>query len=369
MRPLVLPWRGPDMPHAILDINRGCNIRCRACYNGRPAVMRSLEAVERDLDAMQVSRRLHTVTIGGGEPTLHPQLTDIVAAIRRRGLRVALMTNGLLLDEARLANLRDAGLDLVLLHIDAGQTRPDLPSNSALAVQQLRLAKARMVAGQQLAAGLIVTAYRTDPEDVLAAVRLVLSCPDLRFLVMTGHVDFESFGDVHGTLEAGFRGRPGAAESQMKAEHFRELIRRHFRAIPFARLLSQGPLSYDAWLSYRAVASRDAAVFLSSSLLERVALRALRIGLGRHVFFHVETPRAARLQVVWNALLGGSVRSLRLLGRGPLAMKYIVCQQGPTPDADGRLSVCRDCPDAVWRDDRWWPVCLADRTAPAPLFR
>jgi hypothetical protein len=361
MKPLILPWRGRDMPHAVLDINRGCNIRCRACYNQRPSGQRTLAEVEQDLSAMVQARRLHTITIGGGEPTLHPQLPAVVAAVRRHGLRVALMTNGLRLDGPLLAALKEAGLDLVLLHVDGGQTRPDLPDVSAEAVQRLRLDKARLVDRHGLTAGLIVTAYRDQPEDLINSVQLVLAHPELRYLVLTGHADFEGYGEISGSPAEGLRARFVGGSNQMKMEHFAALFERNFQARPFARLPSKGLAAYNAWLSYRAVSGQGTSTFLTSSLLERLAVRVLRCLGGRHVFLHVETPRAALVQVGLNAVLGGRMGGLRHLLNGPLAMKYIVCQQGPTPDAQGRLSICGDCPDAVFRDQAWWPVCLADR--------
>lgn len=367
MKALELPWAGDDVPHAVLDINRGCTIRCRACYNMRPRADRLLADLEATLDEMARLRRLHTVTIGGGEPTLHPQLPEIVAAVRRRGLRAALMTNGMALNGRSLDALHAAGLDLVLLHIDAGQMRPDLPRVTPEAVQALREEKARLVVQHGIAAGLIVTVYKDQPGDFLAAVELLLTSDDLRFAVFTGYADFEKLSHLQGTLSAGFSCERSSNTQQMTSADFRRLMADHFGAAPFSRLPSRGPLNYDAWLGYRAVKRGERTTFMTSSLLERVAVRLLRIRLGRHVFFHAETERQARLQSVLNAALGGRVGSilpLLLLGRGAWTMKHIVCQQGPTPDAGGGLSVCRDCPDAVLRDERWIPVCISDRLVP-----
>jgi len=367
MKAMELPWAGGDVPHAVLDINRGCTIRCRACYNRSPRAVRTLADLEQDLNEMVRLRRLHTVTIGGGEPTLHPQLPGIVAAVKRRGLRAALMTNALALDDGYMDVLRAAGLDLVLLHIDAGQTRPDLPRSTPEAVRKLRAEKASLVVRHGLAAGLIVTVYRDQPADFLAAVDLVLASDALRFAVFTGHAEFENLTGLQGALETGFSCAGPFSSQQMTAADFRGLMANRYGAIPFSRLPSCGPVDYDAWIGYRAVTRQGMATFLTSSLLERVALRLLRARLGCHVFFHVEASREARLQAVLNAVLGGRAgRILPLLmrGRGAWAMKHLVCQQGPTPDGCGGLSVCRDCPDAVLRDGQWVPVCLSDRLPP-----
>ena len=34
-----LPWYGKTVPHGVLDILRGCNCRCAACYNADRAVV------------------------------------------------------------------------------------------------------------------------------------------------------------------------------------------------------------------------------------------------------------------------------------------------------------------------------------------
>jgi radical SAM protein with 4Fe4S-binding SPASM domain len=46
-----------------------------------------------------------------GEPLLHPQIAEMIAHIKRRGLQVRLVTNGTLLDEARGETLLCAGMD------------------------------------------------------------------------------------------------------------------------------------------------------------------------------------------------------------------------------------------------------------------
>ncbi len=377
MKPLTLPWSGRDVPHAILDINRGCDIRCRACYNARPPENKSRAQIESDLDCLQKLRRLHTITIAGGEPLLHPDLDEIVRSVRSRGLRAALATNGRGLDAARAASLADAGLDLALLHIDPGQIRTDLtdPSNRA-AVRDLRIEKLALLAGQGIAGGLLSTVYAHDLEDVGESIQLLIDLPSARYLVFTGHADFPRLGAVTGNMETGLKaavtGGNGTSR-QMTNVVCARFMKERYRARPFATLPSSGTSRYDAWLSYQAVVAYDASqpadsAFLTSSLVERAGLRVMRAKLGRHSFFHDESPRAQRIQLALNAITGGrfprDVRMLRhaVAGR-ELVSKHIVFQQGATPDATGSLSTCGDCPDAVVIDGRLLPVCLADRVA------
>lgn len=75
----------------------GCNMRCPFCHNGALAEGRGdLNISVDELLAFLDSRagRLGGVCISGGEPTLHPDLPDLIREIKKRGFRVKLDTNG-----------------------------------------------------------------------------------------------------------------------------------------------------------------------------------------------------------------------------------------------------------------------------------
>ena len=85
---------------AILEVNEHCNLACPTCFaSSSPALAgtRSLEEVERMLDLLVESEgEPDLLQISGGEPTLHPQILDILRAARRRPIRhVMLNTNGI----------------------------------------------------------------------------------------------------------------------------------------------------------------------------------------------------------------------------------------------------------------------------------
>lgn len=89
---------------ALLEINEHCNLTCPTCFAGSsPALSgrRSLAEIEAMLDLLVDSEgQPDLLQISGGEPTLHPQILDIIRAARRRPIRhVMLNTNGI-----RIAN-------------------------------------------------------------------------------------------------------------------------------------------------------------------------------------------------------------------------------------------------------------------------
>ena len=75
----------------------GCNMRCGFCHNGDLLSPSAEAAISTDeLLAFLDSRRgrLQGVCVSGGEPTLHPDLPELIAEIKKRGFEVKLDTNG-----------------------------------------------------------------------------------------------------------------------------------------------------------------------------------------------------------------------------------------------------------------------------------
>jgi len=110
----------PDhMQHSclsLIEITDHCNLRCPTCYAGsgpERLTHRPFEDVLRMLDAVVASEgEADVVQISGGEPTLHPQFFEILAAARARPIRHLMVnTNGLRIaqDDAFARRLAEQG--------------------------------------------------------------------------------------------------------------------------------------------------------------------------------------------------------------------------------------------------------------------
>jgi radical SAM protein with 4Fe4S-binding SPASM domain len=93
--PLVAPW--PEL--ADISISNRCGAGCGYCYrDSRPSGdLMGLDAYMTVLDQLTHPElgSVFQVALGGGEPTEHPQLADILRATRRRGIVPNYTTNGL----------------------------------------------------------------------------------------------------------------------------------------------------------------------------------------------------------------------------------------------------------------------------------
>lgn len=99
--------------------------------------------------------------LSGGEPLLRRDLAALVGAARRAGLYTNLISSGVGLSEARVAELREAGLDSIQLSYQADDA--ELADRIAGArVHEKKLEAARRVTGAGLALSLNVVLHRAN---------------------------------------------------------------------------------------------------------------------------------------------------------------------------------------------------------------
>jgi MoaA/NifB/PqqE/SkfB family radical SAM enzyme len=112
----LLQTEHPLLVH-IIPIRR-CNIDCGYCNEydkvSPPVPPATMTARIDKLAELGTS----VVAFSGGEPLLHPQLDDLIRAIRGHRMMAGLITNGFLLSEDRIKALNAAGLDYMQISID-----------------------------------------------------------------------------------------------------------------------------------------------------------------------------------------------------------------------------------------------------------
>jgi radical SAM protein with 4Fe4S-binding SPASM domain len=107
-----------------------CQNRCTFCYASAPdrgpqVPEMTIEQVKQVLDVIVDDARVPTVSFTGGEPTLRPDLPELIAYAKSRRLRTNLITNGLRCGaNGYVERLAAAGLDSAQVSLEAAD--PDI---------------------------------------------------------------------------------------------------------------------------------------------------------------------------------------------------------------------------------------------------
>ncbi len=150
---------------------RRCNLRCLHCYSSSGPEVRGGLAVGLLCTALAdaVAEGYTAMAVSGGEPLLYRPLPELLGTARRLGMITALTTNGMLLDERRLASLAGA-LDLLVISLDGKPASHDRMRNDprAFATMAGRLPGLRQ-AGLPFGFLFTLTQYNLHELDWVAA--------------------------------------------------------------------------------------------------------------------------------------------------------------------------------------------------------
>lgn len=102
-----------------IGITDKCNLSCEMCprsvfVSGKDEMQ--IESFKTVLEKIPMAK-IATLT-GWGEPLLHSKIFEMIKLCKSRDLKVKLTTNGILLNENRLKNLLESGIDSISFSID-----------------------------------------------------------------------------------------------------------------------------------------------------------------------------------------------------------------------------------------------------------
>src|SRR5471030_814100 len=161
----------PYMAH-IIPMRR-CNLACTYCNE--------FDDVSDPVPIDEMRRRIShlgrlgtsVITISGGEPLLHPELDEVIKAIRKTGAIAGMITNGYLLMPERIERLNKAGLDHMQISID--NVMPDDVSKKSLKVLDAKLRMLAEHADFHVNINSVVGGGISNPEDALTISRRALA--------------------------------------------------------------------------------------------------------------------------------------------------------------------------------------------------
>jgi pyrroloquinoline quinone biosynthesis protein E len=166
-------------PLAILaELTHRCPLRCAYCSNPL-ALARGSEELETATWARVFREAAEMgclqVHLSGGEPTARRDIVELVRAASAAGLYTNLITAGVLLDEARIGALREAGLDHVQLSVQgADAATADRIAGYPGHARKLEIGRLVRAAGLPLTLNAVVHRQNLDQLPDLIALALAL---------------------------------------------------------------------------------------------------------------------------------------------------------------------------------------------------
>jgi hypothetical protein len=347
-----------EMPHATIETNRTCNVRCSRCYNLEHESIKSISEIRHEIEQVSGMRNLQTITILGGEPTLHPNLAEVVSYIKKKGLLCQILTNVLIFlgegGDQYLDLLIKSGVDRITLHVDLGQrhVRGD--------IEKTRRSLFSMMERSRIHFSLSIT---IQGEECGAIPAIVRSAAKYRY-----------FDGVLAVL----------GRDPLDVEHGGPRLENEYASI--AGGLSIEPTSYIPsnlsnqdvrWLIYYYyINARTGKAVAMPVVVDRWYRVLYRLASSRHLFILTLYPAWTTLAFFASVLADIVTGNFRRTGNflrcardselmRLIRLHYIAIQVPPELDEPSNmLIVCHHCPDATIRNGTLMPVCLADFISP-----
>jgi hypothetical protein len=367
------PWSSHDNPLGWVEVTDVCNFRCTGCYRRSLNGHKTLEAILEEVRLLKRMRNVDSISLAGGEPTLHPQIREIIAGIRREGLKSFMLSNGHGVTADLLRDLAGGGLTGIGFHVDSMQNRPGWAGCSERDLNALRqgfVDLARKVRGLP-PVGFGMTVYPRTLRQVPDVVRWAIgargrvggvSFITYRAAVMEGF-DYLAGGSVVDPSGALGYVAESPEEVGVKSTDVCAVISEAFPGFAASAFLG-GTQTHDArkWLDgYLLCAGEEVLGSMGGKTMELmqvvhhllfgtyVVYTRGRMSAGALLLLSLADPRVRRA-------LG---RFLRNPFRRPFGLS-VGMVQAPDLLPDGRVDMCESCPDMTFFEGRLVNSCRLD---------
>lgn len=168
----------PGAPFQVVwNVTKACNLKCAHCYESAGSggtelgTREAIKAIDTLADAGVV-----ILAFSGGEPTLRPDITELIRRAHTRGMYVAMATNGITLaNRERVRELKSAGLSFVQISLDGldPETHDSfrgVPGSWELAVKAIK-----NCAAEGLFVEVAATATKRNLDEILELARFAKS--------------------------------------------------------------------------------------------------------------------------------------------------------------------------------------------------
>ncbi len=116
----------PGAPFLVVwDVTYKCNLKCKHCYAtaGKP-LPNELTTEEAKLAIDKLNRAgVPIIAFSGGEPLIRPDILELSEYATKKGIYVAMATNGTLITEEMAKKMKNAGMQFVQISLDGADAK------------------------------------------------------------------------------------------------------------------------------------------------------------------------------------------------------------------------------------------------------
>jgi radical SAM protein with 4Fe4S-binding SPASM domain len=104
----------------VWDVTNACNLQCKHCYSNSGKKHTDELTTNQAKKAIDIFDRagVTVLAFSGGEPLVRPDIFHLTQYAHKKGLHVALATNGTLITPATAQKMKDAGIQFVQISLD-----------------------------------------------------------------------------------------------------------------------------------------------------------------------------------------------------------------------------------------------------------
>jgi len=383
---IVGHFKGKDTPHILIEVNQKCNLSCKACYKNRGTYTKPLALIKEEVDFAFTQRNLEAVTLAGGEPTLHPELHEVIRYIKAKGVKVNVLSNGLTLTDELLRQYNNAGLDFIHVHVDSHQKRPDaVHARTEKELDPIRDEILKRIKRNGIMPALSLTLYKSTLSQLRDVVDYVLATEYAPCVLVTLYSDTrglsEKFSKRVKSSKNIIKTSKSHGEEEVLGADIEAYMKQHYGLDCLLHYSSNKDTNAKRWLFYivlSIIRPDKTFEYISASynyLKFQMALDKLHNAIKKRYNFAIFPESKALLvfAMVLSALMSLQPRTIATTARllwmlmkpgNTISFNQFYFQQPAGLNENGELEFCAACPDATIRNGLVVPVCVADVLSP-----
>jgi len=377
-----LPWTLPDNAISWLEPTAMCNLACDGCYReNEKNSHKSLDVIKHELDVFQQKRNSDCISIAGGDPLLHPQIVEIVAEIKKRGLKPIVNTNGAALTKDLLKDLKKAGVFGFTFHVDSKQGRGGKwRGKNEVELNELRYQYAKMLADVGgIACSFNSTVYEDTlqytPELIKWAAENIDIVHTMVFICFRHVVPSLPFDWYAGGQKIDWQNISYHSDTDRKVDILStdvlKVVREYYPDFaPCAYLNGTEKVDSFKWLLTERIGTKKKIYGYAGPKFLELVMVAHHLFKGTYLSYaSPKTTRMGRAAMLFLWPFDKGLRkALANMLKNPFRifkkahMQTIMFIQPVDFMQDGRQSMCDGCPDiTVWNDDLVWSCRLEEQ--------